>query len=132
MMLGTAPRIQPSVATPLVHGPKVRCAVNLDYAPKLNRRFLVGGFRSAAGNINTSNLLQPRSVQKRLDDQGNNSYEWIKFPGSDSGCHEAVTCSLMLRSGPRSTASPLSPGYRRRVSPRSRGSIQPRSTSRSA
>src|SRR6478609_2527475 len=132
MMLGTAPRIQPRVATPLVHEPKVRCAVNLDYAPKLKGRHCFGGFRGAAGNINTFNLLQRPSVEKRLDDQGNNSYDWIKFPGSDSGCHEAVTCSLMLKSGPRSTASPLSPDFRRRASPRSRGSIQPRSTSRSA
>src|SRR4051794_30350591 len=115
MMLGIAPRIQPWVATPLVHGTKVRCAVNLDYAPKLKGRHYSAGVRGAPGNTNTFSLPQPRSVDKRLDDQGNNSYDWIKFPKGDSGCHEAVTCSLMLRSGPRSTASPLSPDFRRRV-----------------
>ena len=88
----------------------MRCAVNLDYAPKLKRRYCFGGFRDVAGNINTFNLLQRRSVEKRLDEQGNNSYDWTKFPESNSGCHEAATCSLMLRSGPRSTASPLVAG----------------------
>jgi hypothetical protein len=70
---------------PLVHGPKVRCAVNLDYAPKLKGRHRFGGYRGAAGNIDTFNLLQRRSVEKRLDDQGNNSYDWIKFPGERLG-----------------------------------------------
>jgi hypothetical protein len=77
-MLGTATRIQP--ATPLVHGPKVRCAVNLDYAPKLKGRHCFAGLRGAVGNINTFNLLQRRFVEKRLDDQGNNSYDWTEFP----------------------------------------------------
>jgi hypothetical protein len=49
-----------------------------------------GGIASAdpevlPGNINTFNLLQRRSVEKRLDDQGNNSYDWIKFPGERLG-----------------------------------------------